>query len=69
MNRYIGSAKVAVPAVLSPRLLDQLGERLRYLHYSLSTEKVELRWAGVFMHWRASVRWHLRNTGELSQGS
>ena len=39
MSRHIGSAKVAVPIVQSPHLLEQLRERLRYLHYSLSTEK------------------------------
>ena len=43
------------PPLLSTRLLDQLRERIRYLHYSLSTEKVYLHWVRFF------VRWHGRN--------
>lgn len=39
----------------SVRLLDQVRERIRYLHYSLSTEKVYLYWVKFF------VRWHGRN--------
>ena len=36
-------------------LLDQVRERIRYLHYSLSTEKVYLHWVKFF------VRWHGRD--------
>ena len=32
--------KPGKPLFLSPRLLDQLRERIRSLHYSLNTEKV-----------------------------
>ena len=32
--------KRGTPPLQSTRLLDQLRERLRYLHHSLSTEKV-----------------------------
>lgn len=39
----------------SLRLLDQLRERIRYLHYSLSTEKTYLYWIRFY------VRWHGRN--------
>lgn len=39
----------------STRLLDQLRERIRYMHYSLSTEKVYLYWVRFF------IRWHGRN--------
>ena len=35
----------------SIRLLDQVRERIRYLHYSLSTEKVYLYWARFFIRW------------------
>lgn len=55
MNRYIGSTKVAAPALQSTRLLDQIRERIRYLHYSLQTEKAYLYWARFF------IRWHGRN--------
>lgn len=51
MNRYIGSAKVAAPALQSTRLLDQLREQVRCLHYSLSTEKAYLHWARFFIRW------------------
>ena len=43
----------ARPALQSPRLLDQLRERLRYLHYSLRTEQSYLYW----------VRWFIRFHG------
>ena len=33
----------------APRLLDQLRERLRYRHYSLSTEKLYVYWARFFI--------------------
>lgn len=34
-----------------PRLLDQVRERLRYKHYSLSTEKVYVYWIRFFVRW------------------
>ena len=47
--------KPGTPPLQSTRLLDQLRERIRYLHYSLSTEKVYLYWVRFF------IRWHGRN--------
>lgn len=45
------------PPLQSRRLLEQVRERARYLHYSLSTEKVYLYWVRFF------IRWHgLRHT-------
>ena len=35
------------PPLQSIRLLDQLRERIRYLHYSLATEKVYVYWLAV----------------------
>ena len=55
MHRYIESDKVATPVFRSARLLDQLRERIRYLHYSLQTKKGYLYWARFF------IRWHGRN--------
>ena len=43
------------PPLQSARLLDQVRERIRYLHYSLSTEKTYLYWVRFY------VRWHGRN--------
>ena len=39
------------PPLQSIRLLDQVRERIRYLHYSLSTEKVYLYWIRFFIRW------------------
>ncbi len=42
----------ALPALRSERLLDQVRERMRYLHYSIRTEQ-------AYVHWvRAFVRFH-----------
>lgn len=50
----------AAPA--RPRLLDQVRERVRYMHYSLRTEQ-------AYVHWvRAYVRFHgLRHPAEMGQ--
>lgn len=53
MNRYNGSDKVAGPPLQSTRLLDQVRERIRYLHYSLKTEKAYLYWVRFFVLWSA----------------
>lgn len=45
------------PPLHSIRLLDQVRERIRYLHYSLSTEKVYLYWIRFF------ILWHGRTAG------
>jgi len=37
----------------SVRLMDQVRERIRYLHYSLSTEKVYLYWVRFYILWDA----------------
>jgi len=39
------------PPLKSSRLLDQVRERARYLHYSLSTEKSYLYWVRFFIRW------------------
>ena len=44
-----------MPALRSVRLLDQVRERVRSLHYSLSTERADVRWVRIF------VRWHGRD--------
>src|SRR5215208_4426898 len=43
--------KPGAPPLQSKRLLDQLRERARYLHYSLSTEKAYLYWVRFFIRW------------------
>src|SRR5881275_961754 len=39
------------PAFRSTRLLDQVRERARFLHYSLRTEKAYLYWVRFFIRW------------------
>lgn len=52
----------ARPPLQAPRLLDQLRERLRYLHYSLRTEQTYLYWTRWF------IRYHgLRHPRELGK--
>ena len=41
---YKATIKPGTPSFTSTRLLDQLRERIRYLHYSLQTEKAYLYW-------------------------
>lgn len=44
--------KTAVrPPLQATRLLDQLRERLRYLHYSLRTEHAYVYWVRAFVRW------------------
>ena len=49
-----------LPALRSARLLDQVRERIRYLHYSIRTEE-------AYVHWiKAFIRFHgLRHPGEM----
>jgi hypothetical protein len=55
MKRHNETRQVAAPVFLATRLLDQVLERIRYLHYSLRTEKTYL------YRVRFYVRWHGRN--------
>lgn len=45
--------KPGTPPLQSIRLLDQVRERIRYLHYSLSTEQTYLYWVRFFIRWSA----------------
>lgn len=52
--------KPRTPPLRSVRLLDQVRERARYLHYSLSTEKTYPYWVRFY------IRWHgLRHPREM----
>jgi integron integrase len=59
--RHAPPAKsVALPALRSVKVLDQLRERIRYLHYSRRTEEAYVYWV------RAFIRFHgLRHPTEL----
>lgn len=56
MNSYNGNAnssKASAPPLVFLRLLDQVCERLRYMHYSLQTEKSHVHWIRFFVRWHA----------------
>ena len=50
MNSIKIRRKTDYPPLASVRLLDQLRERIRYKHYSLSTEKTYVHWVRAFVH-------------------
>lgn len=49
MNSHNSSKKNSTPVLKSTRLLDQLREQIRYLHYSLSTEEAYVYWVKKFI--------------------
>ena len=49
------SAGAPIP-LKSTRLLDQVRERIRYLHYSLSTETTYVHWVKFFVRWHGRER-------------
>ena len=51
-----------MPPLQSARVLDQLRERIRYLHYSLRTEEAYVYWAKAF------IRFHeVRHPAEMGK--
>ena len=66
-NKDSKHGKPPSPPLLAPRLLDQVRERLRYMHYSLQTEKSYVYWIKFFIRWhgRAGVMRHPREMGQL----
>ena len=55
MNRFNKSDKPDWVPPRSIELLDQVRERIRYLHVSLQAEKVCVYWAKAFVLWAASM--------------
>ena len=57
--------KPGAPPLQSSCLLDQLRERIRYMHYSLSTEQVYVYWVRFFVRWsgRDGAMRHPRDIG------
>jgi len=62
MYRYNRASKGAAPPFASTRLLDQVRERIRYLHYSHATEKAYAFWIRAFIRW-SGLR-HPRDMGK-----
>lgn len=44
------TGRLPLPTLRSEKLLDQLRERIRYLHYSMRTEQAYVHWARAFIH-------------------
>ena len=62
MNSYNSSRKTSIPVLRSTRLLDQLREQIRYLHYSLRTEEAYVYWVKKF------IRFHqMRHPRDMGQ--
>ncbi len=55
-------SRTCPPLPAPPRLLEQVRERVRYLHYSLRTEKAYIYWIRMYIRW-SGLR-HPRELGE-----
>ena len=62
MNSHNSSRKTSTPILKSTRLLDQLREQIRYLHYSLSTEEAYVYWVKKFIYFHGKR--HPREMGQ-----
>jgi integron integrase len=62
MNSHNILRKTSMPVFQSPRLLDQLREQIRYLHYSLRTEEAYVYWVKFFIRFHGLK--HPRNMGQ-----
>ena len=67
INRYVGSDEPDWVPPRSIKLLDQVRERVRYLHYSLQTEKACVYWANAFVLWAARSGGGFRHPREMGQ--
>ena len=57
--------KPGTPPLQSARLLDQVRERVRYMHYSLKTEKAYLYWVRFFVRWSATQPGGMRHPRDM----
>ena len=67
MIRYNKSDKPDWVPPRSVKLLDQVRERIRYLHYSLQTEKAYVYWAKAFVMWTARSQGGFRHPHDMGQ--
>jgi integron integrase len=58
--------KPGAPPLQSARLLDQVRERVRYMHYSLKTEKAYLYWVRFFVRWSAKQPGGMRHPRDMA---
>lgn len=52
VDRRSRAAPAALPALRSTKILDQLRERIRLLHYSRRTEEAYVHWCRAFIRFR-----------------
>ena len=57
--------KPGAPSLKSARLLAQVRERVRYMHYSLKTEKAYLYWVRFFVRWNATQPGGMRHPKDM----
>jgi integron integrase len=57
--------KPGAPVLQPTRLLDQVRERIRYMHYGLKTEKAYLYWARFFIRWSATQPGGMRHPRDI----
>lgn len=57
--------KPGAPPLQSARLLDQVRERIRYMHYSLKTEKAYHYWVRFFVRWSATQPGGMRHPRDM----
>jgi hypothetical protein len=62
MNSHNNSRKTSTPVFKSTRLLDQLREQIRYLHYSLRTKEAYVYWVKKFIYFHQKQ--HPRDMGQ-----
>ena len=63
MNSHNNSRKTSLPVFKSTRLLDQLREQIRYLHYSLRNEEAYVYWVKKFIYFH-----ELRHPRDMGAG-
>jgi Phage integrase, N-terminal SAM-like domain len=63
VNSHNNSRETSTPVFKSTRLLDQLREQIRYLHYSLRTEEAYVHWAKKFISFH-----HKRHPRDIRSG-
>jgi hypothetical protein len=65
MSSLKNSVKPSTSVLQSTRILDQLRERIRYMHYGHKTEKACIYWIRFFIRWRATQPGGMRHPREM----
>ncbi|EFH3516398.1 hypothetical protein GQW76_27675 [Escherichia coli] len=62
------TATAPLPPLRSVKVLDQLRERIRYLHYSLRTEQAYVNWVRAFIRFGTVAKLAMRQPFVLFKG-